>query len=134
MVWLLNSQEMKNCKNTESFYLSILTIYTNDWSPFLTCLLLPCVYFFSARFLNMYRHRTTFYLFWQAGPLGLIFYGSGLACLLSWLGMENTCWHGSIRSEIFLQTKFIIFQGWPTKQTAFLPVQPLLLVPECYFA
>ena len=34
MVWLLNSQGMKNCKSTESFCPSILTIYTNDWSPF----------------------------------------------------------------------------------------------------
>ena len=34
MVWLLNSQGMKNCRCTESFRLSILTIYTNGWSPF----------------------------------------------------------------------------------------------------
>ena len=46
-------------------------------------------------------------------------------------------------SEIFFQMKFIIFQGCPTKQAAFLPehpapyyqllIQSLLLVPECYF-
>ena len=34
MVWLLNSQGMKNSKSTESFCVSILTIYTNDWCPF----------------------------------------------------------------------------------------------------
>ena len=32
MVLLLNSQGMKNCKSTESFCLSILTIYTSAWS------------------------------------------------------------------------------------------------------
>ena len=34
MVSLLNSQGMKSCKSRESFCLSILTIYTNDWSTF----------------------------------------------------------------------------------------------------
>ena len=34
MIWLLNSQGMENCESTESFCLSILTIYTNDWSSF----------------------------------------------------------------------------------------------------
>ena len=34
MVSLLNSQEMKSCKMRDSFYFSILTIYTNDWSTF----------------------------------------------------------------------------------------------------
>ena len=32
MVSLLDYQGMKSCKSTESFCLSILTIYTNDWS------------------------------------------------------------------------------------------------------
>ena len=31
MVWLLNSQEMKNCKSAESFCRSILAIYIDDW-------------------------------------------------------------------------------------------------------
>ena len=58
--------------------------------------------------------------------------------------MVDAGWLGSMRSEICLQMKFIIFQGCPTKQAAFLPgqpapynqllIQPLLLVPECYFA
>ena len=34
MVSLLNSQAMKSCKSRESFCLSILSIYTNDWSFF----------------------------------------------------------------------------------------------------
>ena len=51
---------------------------------------------------------------------------------------------GSIRSEIFLQMKVIIFQGCPMKQAAFLHwqptpknqllIQPTLLVPECHIA
>ena len=58
--------------------------------------------------------------------------------------MVNAGRLGSIRSEIFLQIKFIIFEGYPTKQAVFLPghplpynqllIQPHLLVPECYFA
>ena len=79
MVWLLNSQATKNCKSTESFCLSILTIYTNI-GPFLTCLLLPFL-FISARFLNICKPRTTFHLLWRAGPPELAFYGSGLAFL-----------------------------------------------------
>ena len=77
-------------------------------------------------------------------PPALAFYGSGQACLLSWLGMVNSGLLSSMRSEIFLQMKFIIFQGCPTKQPAFLNwqpisynqllIQPLLLVPEGYFA
>ena len=52
--------------------------------------------------------------------------------------MVNAGWFGSMRSGIFLQMKFIIFQGCSTKQAAFLPgqpaqfnqflIQPLLLV------
>ena len=37
--------------------------------------------------------------------------------------MVNAGWFGSMRSEILLQMKFIIFQGCPTKQAAFLPGQ-----------
>ena len=51
----------------------------------------------------------------------LLTYGSGLATLPSWLGMVNADWLGSIRSEIFLQIKFIIFQSCPIKQAVFLP-------------
>ena len=57
MVWLLNSQ----------------------------CLLLPC--FFPARFLNMCKPRTPFYVLWRSGPTGLAFYGSGPVGLPNWLGM-----------------------------------------------
>ena len=58
--------------------------------------------------------------------------------------MVNVGWLYSMQSEIFLQIKFIIFQGCPTKQVAFLPgqlspknqflIQLLLVVQEGYFA
>ena len=90
------------------------------------------------RFLNMCKPRTG----WR--PPRFRFYGSGLASLPSWLGMVNAGWLGYIRSEIFLQMKFIIFQGCPSKKAVLLPgspapynhllIQPHLLVPECYFA
>ena len=64
--------------------------------------------------------------------------------LTKFAGDDNTGWPGFMRSEIFLQMKFIIFQDFPTKQAAFLPrqpaiynhllIQPLLLVPEYYLA
>ena len=37
--------------------------------------------------------------------------------------MVNAGWLGSMWSGVFLQTKFTIFQGCPTKQAAFLPEQ-----------
>ena len=76
--------------------------------------------FFSRKFLNVCNPRTTTYPLWQPGPPGLAFYGSGLACLPSWLGMMNAGWLYSMRSEIFLQMKFIIFQGYPTKLPFYL--------------
>ena len=126
MVWLLNSQGIQNCKSTESFCRSILAIYTNDWSTFwyVYCC---CVYFFSGKFLNVCKPRTTTYPLWQPGPPGLAFYGSGLACLPSWLGMVNAGWLCSMRSEIFLQMKFIIFQGCPTKLGQPTPYIQLLI-------
>ena len=69
----------------------------------------------------MCKARTTFYLFRQAGLLGLTFYGSVLTRLPSWLGMVNAGWLNSKRSEISLQLKFIIFQGRSTNKAAFLP-------------
>ena len=55
---------------------------------------------------------------WTCLP-GLAFYGSGLACLLSWLGMANEGWLGSMRSKIFLQMKFIIFKAAPPNRPPF---------------
>ena len=55
------------------------------------------------------------YPLWQPGPLGLAFYGSGLACLSSCLGSVYAGLLYSMRSKMFLQMKFIIFEGCPTK-------------------
>ena len=126
MVWLLKSQWMKNCKSTETSCRSKLAIYTNDWSTFwyIYCCY---VYFFSGKFLNICKPRTTTYSLWQSGLPGLAFHGSGLACLTSWLGMVNAGWLCSMRSEIFLQMKFIIFQSCPTKPGQPAPYNELLL-------
>ena len=99
--------------------------YLHKWLLLLnlTCLLLPCC-FFSVRFLNMCKPRTTFHLLWWTWPSGLTFYGGGAAYLLSWIGMANAGWLGSMRSEIFFQMKFTIFQGCSTKEDAFLSGQP----------
>ena len=125
MVWLLNSQGIQNCKSTESFCRSILAIYTNDWFTFwyVYCCY---VYFFSGKFWSLCQHRTKSYPLWQPGPAGLAFYGSVLACLPSWLGIVNAGSLCSMRSEIFLQTKFIIFQGCPTKLWQPAPYIPLV--------
>ena len=58
--------------------------------------------------------------------------------------MVNAVWLGSIQSEIFLQMKFVFFQGYPIKKAARSPdqpatysqliIQPFVFVPECYFA
>ena len=118
----MNSQGMKNCRSTES--MSRDTNYLNKWLVhFLTYLLLPCL-FFSAAILNLCKPRTTLFLLCRAGLPRLAFYGKGLACSPSWLRMVIAGWLGSMRSEIFLQMKFIIFQGCPTKQVAFLAGQP----------
>ena len=76
--------------------------------------------FFSGEFLNVCKPRTTTNPIWQPCPPGLAFYGSGLVCLPSWLGVTNAGWLCSMRSEIFLQMKFIIFQGYPTKLPFYL--------------
>ena len=106
-------------------YIIILSHHTDYLHLHLTCLLLPCL-FFSLRFLNMWKPRTTFYLLWWANPSGLAFCGCGPACLLSWLGMVKVGWLGSMQSEPFLQMKFIIFQGCSTKQAVFLPGQHII--------
>ena len=117
MVWLLNTQVMKNCKSTESFCLSILAIYTNDWPTFrnVCCCF---VYLVFARFVNICKPRTIFYLHWLSVPPGLAFYGSVPEHLPDLLGMVNRAWISSMQPEMFLQMKFIIFQTCRTKSAA----------------
>ena len=78
----------------------------------------------------MCKPRITFYLLWWTGPPGLGFYGSRLACLLSWLRMVNAVWLYSMRSEIFSQMELIIFQGCLIKQALFtLPARSMQSAP-----
>ena len=72
---------MKNCKSTESFCRSILAIYTNDWSIF-DMFTAAMFIFFSRKFLNMCKFRTTTCPLWQAGP-------PGIGILLEWAIMIN---------------------------------------------
>ena len=139
---------MKNYKSTESLCFSFLFtqmigLLFDMLLSFLLLFLFLLFYFF-AGFVNMCKPRTVFYLLSRAGPPGLAYYGSGLVCFPSWLGMLNARWLGSMRSgKSSLKMKFTIFQGCPTKQAAFVPaqpspyneliIQPLLLVAECYF-
>ena len=130
MVWLLKSQGMKNCKTTKSFCLSILTIYSNDLSTFwhVYC----ChVYFVFCEILKYVQAKSN--ILRRAGPPGLAFCGSGLACLPSWLGMVNAGLLSFMQLEIFLQIKFIIFQGCPIKQAAFLHGQPTFTYSRMLF-
>ena len=136
--------ELSRNEKLQKYRIILSFCYLHKWLiHFLTCLLLPYI-FFSAIFLHMCKPRTTFYLFWWACLVGLAFYERGLACLPSCLRMMNADWLGSMWSESFLQMKFNNFQGFFTKQVAFLPgqptryneyfIQPLLLVPEWCFA
>ena len=140
--WTL--KEWKAAK-VQNLYVSGYSLFTLMSGPLRFChVYCRHVYFFSARFRKMCKLRTTFYLLWQAGPSGLAYYGIGPARLPNWLGMMNARWLDSTWSEIFLQIKFIIFQGCPTKQATFISGQPapynqlfirsVLLVLECYFA
>ena len=135
MVSLLNSQGMKSCKSRESFCLSILTIYTNDWSTFWH--IYWSYIFSSVRFLNMCKARTgwpasiRFLWKWASKPAELA--GDGECRLTQFHPIRN-----------FLANEIYLFQGCPIKQAVFLPRQPapynqllihsLLFVPECYSA
>ena len=109
--------------------LSQHTTYLHRWLVTFWYVYCCNVYIFSGKFLNVCKPRTTTYPLWQPGPPGLAFYGSGLACLPSWLGMVNEGWLCSMRSEIFLQMKFIIFEGCPTKLGQPAPYNQLLIQP-----
>ena len=121
------------------FILSQRTNYLQKWLVlFSIWLLLPCLIFFFCEVPICASLEQSFYRLWRAGPPRSAFYGSGLACLPSWLRMVNGGWLISMWSEIFLQMKFIIFQGCPTKQAAFLSWQPtpynqLLIQPLLHF-
>ena len=97
--------------------LSHHTSYLHKWLVhFLICLLLLCLIFLQ----NVCKPRTTTFPLWQPSSPELTFYGSELANLPSRLGIVNADWLCSMRSEIFLQMKSIIFQGCLTKLAFYL--------------
>ena len=115
MVRLLNCQGLKNCQSTKSFCLRIQIITKmidslKFWQGY--C----CHVFFSVRFLNMCKPGARFCLLRRDGRTGLAFYGRGPARLLSWLGIVNAGWLGSMRSEMFKaahQTGYFFYLGSP---------------------
>ena len=143
--WLVSSSygliiELSRNKKLQNYRI-ILSQHTNDLSS-LWHVYCCHVYFVFCEILKFVQAKNN--ILRRAGPPGLAFYGSELVCLPSRLRMVNAGWPISMQSEIFLQMKFIIFQGCPIKQAAFihgqltpynqLLIQSLLLVPECYFA
>ena len=113
MVWWLNSSRIKNCKSTESFWRSIVAIYTND-SSFFDMFTAAMFILFSRKFLNMCKSKTTTCSLWQPGPPGIGILWKW-AIMLTKLAEDGVCRLCSMRLEISLQMKFIIFQGFPTK-------------------
>ena len=111
---------------------SAAAYYLHKWLVYLLkCLL--CFFFLGNSYIFIYKPRTTLYPFWQPGPPGLTFYGSGLECLPSWLGMVNADWlfhtiKNFLANEIYHfsklshQTTFLLGQPAPYNQ---LLIQPL---------
>ena len=138
-----NCWTLKEWKTAKIQNHSVFLLFTQMIDP-LFDMFTAALFIFSTTFLYMCKPRTTFCLFWWDGLNGLAFYERGLACLPSCVRMLKADWLGSMWSKIFLQMKFINFQGFFTKQVAFLPgqptpynqllIQPLLLFPEWYFA
>ena len=81
--------------------------------------------FSSARFLNMWKPRT-------CCPTSTDILGSGLACLPRWLGMMNTGWLVSTRSEISLQMTFIKFKVVPSNRLPFYLASPLHVIRSLF--
>ena len=131
-------KERKTAK-TENDFVSADELFTQMICALKFWYVYCCHVFFSMKFLNVSKPRATFYLVWWAGPPGLGLYESGLG----WWMVKTGCFH-YLWSEIFLYMKFKIFPGRPTKRAACLPslpvlykqllIQPVLFIPECYFA
>ena len=83
------------------------------------------VYFFLCEFINMCKPSTG----WSTS-IDILW--SGLACLPSWLGMVNTGWLGLIRSEIFLQMKFIVFKAVLSNRLPFYFGSPLHVISSLF--
>ena len=121
MVWLLISQGMKNCKITESFCLSMLTINTNDWFFFWHVYWAAIFIFCKIPICASLEHYS---LFLRAGK--------GLTSLPSWLGIVNGGWLGSMRSKFFLQMKFIFFKAVRPDRLPFYLGSPLHIMNSLF--
>ena len=124
MVWLLNSQGMKNCKSTKLFCLSILTIYTNDWSPFWHVYCYHVYFFFCEIPKYVQARNRLVHLDWH------FIEWTGMLTKLA--GYDEYSWLGSIRSEIFLQMKFIIFKAVPSNRLPFYLGSPLHIISSLF--
>ena len=106
--------------------------YLYKWLVYLLiCLLLLCL-FFSGKFLNMCKSRTTTYSLWQPGPPGLAFYGSGSACLTSWVGMVNAGWLCSMRSEISCKWNLSFFKAVLPKRQYYYLGSPVFRISSLF--
>ena len=84
--------------------------------------------------LNLCKPRTTTQPLWQPGPTGVTFYGSGLASVANFVGMGNLHWLCSMRPEIFLHIKFIIFWGFSQKLPVYLgSLLHIISLLTCHF-
>ena len=121
IVWLLSSQGMKNCKNTESLCLTILTIYKNDWFNFWYVYCYHVYFFFYEIPKYVQTKNRLAHLHWH-----FMEWASMLTKL--WLGMINTDWPGSILSEISLDRKFIFFNDVRSSRLPFYLGSPLHVI------
>ena len=115
MVWLLNSQGMKNCKSTESLCLSILTIYTNDWSPFWYVYCCHVYFFFCEIPKYVQAKNRLAYLDWH-----FMEWASMLTKLVGYNEYRLGRFH---RIRNFFANEIYHFQGCPIKHAVFLPRQ-----------
>ena len=124
MVWLLNSQDMENCKSAESICRSILVTYTNNWSIFY---IFTAAIFFSRRFLNVCKSRTKtsrltacptwIGILWRWTSMFTNFAGNGACRLVLFHAIRNVLaneiYHFSMLSH---QTMFFLGQLAPYNQ------------------
>ena len=121
--------------------LSPHTNYLHKWLVNLHFDKFPAVvFFFSERFLSMCKPRTTFYLFEGLAHLDGDFMDVGQhtygAAWGWWIRFSSVPWD----QKFSCRWNLSFFKAIPLKRTPFFPpynqllIQPVLLVPECYFA
>ena len=122
MVWLLKKYKM---------ILSQHSNYLQKWLVHFNSDMFTAAMFLSARFLDMWKPRTTFYFLWRAIPPGLVFmevdqhsYQAGWGW---WMQAGSVPW-----DQIFSSMIFIMFQGCPTRQTAYLPRKPAHIISSLF--